>query len=141
ASATVGTGPINLTVDGTAFAAGATVRWALGNQTQNLTNVQFVSAARLTATIPAALLTTAGTAQVSMANTTGPASNSVPFTVNPLLVTIRPSVVVSPTDQPTLNVTLAAPVTTPLNGTLVLTFTPNGVPNLPSGYIDSALVF
>ena len=33
-------------------AAGATVRWALGNQTQNLTNVQFVSAARLTATIP-----------------------------------------------------------------------------------------
>jgi len=61
-----------LTVNGTNFSSGATVQW---NGTALTTS--FVSSTQLTATVPASLIASAGTAVVAVG------SASAPFTVNP----------------------------------------------------------
>lgn len=71
------TGAFTLTVNGTNFTSGSTVRWNGTNRTTT-----FVSATQLTASIPATDITTSGTAAITVA--TGAAvSNSQTFTIDP----------------------------------------------------------
>ena len=74
-SAPAGGPGFTLTVTGTNFVSGASVRWNGGNRTTT-----FVSASQLTAAIPAADIAVAGTAQVTVANPGGSLSNALPFT-------------------------------------------------------------
>jgi len=76
-TAAAGGGTFVLTVSGTGFLVGAVVQW---NGTALATT--FVSATQLTATVPASLIASAGTANVTVV--AGAATiGSVPFTVNP----------------------------------------------------------
>ena len=76
-SAAAGGGPFTLTVIGTGFVAGSVIQW---NGTPLSTT--FGNATQLTATVPANLTASAGTANVTVA--AGAATiGSVPFTVNP----------------------------------------------------------
>ncbi len=80
-----------LTVNGTGFVNGSTVRW---NGADRATT--FVSAMQLTAQIPTTDLATAGTASVSVFNPTpgGGTSNAATFTINnplPALLSLNPS--------------------------------------------------
>jgi hypothetical protein len=79
-SATAGGAAFTLTVNGVNFVSGATVRW---NGTERTTT--YGSATQLTATIPAADIVAAGTAQVTVFNPApgGGASNALTFTINP----------------------------------------------------------
>lgn len=77
-SAFAGGSPFLLTVQGTSFVAGATVTWNGNNRTTT-----FVSATTVQATITAADIATAGTAQVRVSNPTpgGGASNALTFSI------------------------------------------------------------
>jgi alpha-D-ribose 1-methylphosphonate 5-triphosphate synthase subunit PhnH len=75
-TATAGGPAFTLTVNGTNFVSGATVRW---NGAARATT--FVSATRLTAAITAADIAAQGTAQVSVLNPSGTASGTLPFSV------------------------------------------------------------
>jgi trimeric autotransporter adhesin len=79
-SATAGGQGFTLTVNGTNFVSGATVRWNGQNRTTN-----FVSATQLTAQITAADIANAGTASVTVFNPApgGGVSNAVNFTITP----------------------------------------------------------
>lgn len=87
-SATAGGAGFTLTVNGTNFVGGSVVRWNGADRTTT-----FVSTTRLTATIPAADIATAGTAQVTVFNPApgGGTSNAQTFTItqatNPLPTT------------------------------------------------------
>lgn len=65
-----------LTVNGTYFQNGCTVRWNGANRVTT-----FVSATQVTAAILASDVATAGTAQVSVANPDGGISNNSVFTI------------------------------------------------------------
>ncbi len=92
--ATAGGGAFALTVNGTNFTAGSLVRW---NGQDRATT--YVSAARLTASIPSSDLAASGTAAVTVFNPTpgGGTSNAQSFTINvaanplPTLSTISPT--------------------------------------------------
>src|SRR5262249_25952771 len=73
--ATTGGGQFTLTVNGTNFAVISTVNW---NGTPLATT--FVSATRLTATVPAALIATAGTASITVVSCAA-TSNAQTFTI------------------------------------------------------------
>src|SRR5207245_3938743 len=77
-----------LTVNGTNFVSGATVKW---NATSLVTT--FVSATQLTATVPASLMVTAGTASITVVSPCGGTSNAVTFTINttPKITSITPT--------------------------------------------------
>jgi IPT/TIG domain len=75
-SATAGGGAFTLTVNGTGFASGAGVLW----NTNSLTT-SFKNATQVTASVPASLIASAGTASISV-KSGGVTSNSVSFTVN-----------------------------------------------------------
>jgi 6-phosphogluconolactonase (cycloisomerase 2 family) len=79
ASATAGSGAIELIVNGADFVPGAKVHW---NNAVNLPTT-FVNSSQLKATVSAALLTTAGTRPVEVINPPpgGGASNSLNFTI------------------------------------------------------------
>jgi len=66
-----------VTINGSAFLSGATVYW----NTTALTTT-FVSSSQLTASVPASLLATTGTASISVISG-GITTNSLPFTINP----------------------------------------------------------
>jgi Putative Ig domain/IPT/TIG domain len=74
--ATAGGPQFTLTVNGTNFVSGSTVNW---NGTPLVTT--FVSAAQLTATVPAALIATAGTASITVVTPCGGTSNAQTFTI------------------------------------------------------------
>jgi hypothetical protein len=76
-SATATASGFTLTVNGTNFSAASAVQW----NTSSLSTT-FVSASQLTAAVPAGLLSTPGTAQITVV-TTGVTSNALPFTVLP----------------------------------------------------------
>jgi hypothetical protein len=80
ASATAGSNAITLTVTGSDFVAASEVDW---NGTA--LNTTYVSAAQLTATIPASDLATTGTASVTVVNPApgGGTSGALTFTINP----------------------------------------------------------
>jgi hypothetical protein len=75
-SATAGGPAFTLTVNGSNFVSGATVRWNGAARTTT-----FVSSAQVRAAIPATDIAAAGTAQVSVANPSGNPSGALPFTV------------------------------------------------------------
>jgi hypothetical protein len=100
--ALVGGLQFTLTVDGVNFAPGAVVYW---NATALATT--FDDAEQLTATVPAALVTTAGAAAVTVVSG-GVTSNAMPFAVivpQPTIGLLEPSVVVAGAPQFTLTVT------------------------------------
>ncbi len=78
ASALGGGSGFTLTITGSNFVPGATVRW---NGSPRSTT--FVSGTQLTATISAADLATVGTVSVTVANPGGGTSEAQPFTVSP----------------------------------------------------------
>jgi len=95
ASATAGGAAFTLTVNGTNFISGSVINW---NSTALTTT--FVSATKLTATVPAADIASSGTASVTVFNTTpgGGTSNAQTFTINaasgnpvPSIVSLSPS--------------------------------------------------
>jgi hypothetical protein len=79
-SVTAGASAFTLTVDGTSFVNGATVRWNGANRATT-----FVSATRLTASIGTADVTTAGNASVTVFNPSpgGGTSPAATFTISP----------------------------------------------------------
>lgn len=78
-SAPAGGAVFTLTINGTNFVSGATAKWG----TTALTTT-FASSSKLTAAVPANLITTAGTACVTV-TTTGGTSACATFTINPAL--------------------------------------------------------
>jgi IPT/TIG domain len=80
ANATVGSTSIQLSVLGSNFTSTSVVQWSSGSTPTALSTV-FVSSTQLSAIIPTSLLSTAGTAFVSVTNGSGNVSNSVPFNV------------------------------------------------------------
>ena len=95
ASITAGSAQFTLTVNGTNFIASSSVRWNGAALTTT-----YVNSLQLTATVSAALVTTAGTASVTVVNPTpgGGTSNALTFTINsagnnpiPTLTSISPT--------------------------------------------------
>ena len=87
--AIVGGTSFTLTVNGSNFVNGAIVRWNGSNRTTT-----FVSASRLTATIPASDITVVGVAAVSVVNPGGSYSGSLSFEIHnpaPTLSSVSPS--------------------------------------------------
>src|SRR2546423_3461591 len=66
-----------LTADGSNFVSGATVQWNGAARTTT-----FVSATRLTASIPASDIATAGSAMVTVRNPATQVPNALTFTIN-----------------------------------------------------------
>jgi hypothetical protein len=90
-SATAGGAAFNLTVNGTNFVNGSTVRWSGSARTTT-----YVSGSQLTAAITTADIATAGTASVTVFNPTpgGGTSNAQIFTINnpaPAITSLSPS--------------------------------------------------
>ena len=81
-STTAGGSAFTLTVNGTNFVSGATVEWG---STALMTT--FVSATQLSAAVPASLIATAGTVNVTVTDTAG-TSSAAPFTISALAPTI-----------------------------------------------------
>src|SRR5580693_6450330 len=75
ASAPVGSPATPLTITGQNFPAGSTVSWTAPNGQIVTLTPGLVKAAQIAATIPAVLLTTAGTAQVAVSSPAGVLSN------------------------------------------------------------------
>jgi hypothetical protein len=124
-----------LTVNGSGFGSGSTVQW---NGTALTTTV--VNAAQLTAAVPANLIATFGSAQISVVSS-GIASNSVAIAITaPTIALTGVHSTSLPTQQLSVGIQLASPTPSALQGTLQLGFTPS-VPGLPAGYIDPALQF
>jgi peptidoglycan/xylan/chitin deacetylase (PgdA/CDA1 family) len=118
-----------LTVDGSNFVSGAKVRW---NGSDRATS--FVSSTELQATIPAADITTVGTASVTVYNPPpgGGTSNAISFNILPALVSlsVSPSSVVGGTGS-TGTVTLNGPA--PSGGAVVSLSSSNpSVASVPS---------
>ncbi|MGI9046968.1 MAG: galactose oxidase-like domain-containing protein, partial [Burkholderiales bacterium] len=90
-SAAAGGGQFTLTVNGSNFASGATVRWNGSNRT-----TAFVSPTQLRATIAAADIAAAGMASITVTTSDGLVSNAIAFTIGganpaPTLNTINPT--------------------------------------------------
>ena len=90
-SVIVGSAQFTLTVTGSAFVNGATVKWK-----QNALTTTFVNSGKLTATVPASDAATAGTDSVTVSNPApgGGASNALTFSVNnpvPTAASLSPS--------------------------------------------------
>jgi uncharacterized protein (TIGR03437 family) len=105
-SATTGGAAFSLTVNGSNFINGSTVRW-----NGNARTTTFVSATQLTAAIPASDIASAGTASVTVVTATpgGGTSNAVSFTINaaapsPIITGINPVSVVAGTGAFTMTV-------------------------------------
>jgi hypothetical protein len=83
-SAFAGSGATQITVGGQNFTAGSSLAFTTPNGPTYLIEPSLLQAAQLSATIPAVLLSSAGTAQVAVANASGIASNQTPFSIAPL---------------------------------------------------------
>ena len=103
-SAQAGGPAFNLTVTGTNFVSGATVKW-----NGNSRSTTFVSATQLTAAIPATDVAAAGTAQVTVLNPDGGTSSALPFTITsvpaPTITALSPNSAQAGSPALTLNVT------------------------------------
>ncbi len=91
-SATAGESQFTLTVNGSSFVSGAVVDWTESGTLTALTTT-FVSSSQLTATVPASLVSSAGTASITVSEG-GQTSNAVTFDVNnavPVLSSIKPT--------------------------------------------------
>jgi len=136
-SAVAGSGNLTVQLSGNDFTQASVVRWTPpGGTTTNLATT-FQSLISLQATVPASLLTTAGTAAVTVANSPALISGAQTFTITapptPTLTSISPNTAVAGSSAITIQVTgtnfsSASMVTwtplsvTPLNTALVTTF-------------------
>ena len=93
-SATAGAPAFTLTVSGSGFLVGSTVRW---NGSALSTN--YVSGTQLNASVPASLIASQGTASVTVANPGGATSPAVTFTINP--PTVGPISIITSSPLPT----------------------------------------
>ena len=101
-SVTAGSPATTLTVNGTGFLTGAVVSL---NGTALATT--FVSGTQVTAIVPAILIAQPGSAQITLANPSGPASNAVALTIavpTPTITSISPASVVAGTAAVALTV-------------------------------------
>ena len=122
--ATAGDAAFTLTINGTAFTSASQVRWSGTSLT-----TAFISATQLIAAVPANLLTTPGTYNVTVANPDG-VSNSLAFTVNlppPPALRLTAPATTTAAQQPTVDFGLNAAYPIPLSGTVTLTFAPDAV--------------
>jgi len=91
---TAGQPSISMTVNGTNYDASSVVKWNANGNNQSLTT-GFLSSNSLTVTVPANLLSTAGTALVTVVNSGGATSNTAVFTVGagpvPTLTSFSPA--------------------------------------------------
>jgi hypothetical protein len=87
-----------LTVSGTSFLAGSTITFGSTVLPTTLVNTT------LTATVPAGLLTTAGTVNVVVTNPGGSASPPAPFLINPKITSLSPANIGAGSGQFTLTV-------------------------------------
>ncbi|HTQ57942.1 MAG TPA: putative Ig domain-containing protein [Bryobacteraceae bacterium] len=88
-SATAGGPGFTLTVNGSSFASGATVDW---NGSPLATT--FASASQLTASVPASLIASPGTATITVVNPGNLTSNQISFSINaptPIITSLSPS--------------------------------------------------
>ncbi len=76
-----GSPQFTMTVNGSNFAPGSVVRWNNAGTTNLATT--YVNSSQLTATVPASLVATTGTAAVSVQNPGGTTSGTVQFTITP----------------------------------------------------------
>jgi len=92
------TAPVNsaatdLTISGFGFASGATVRWTGPDGQTTILTPSSIAAQQLVVSVPAAQLTAAGTAEVSVSAASGLApSNQLPFAITPSL-TLNPAAI------------------------------------------------
>jgi hypothetical protein len=136
-SATAGGPAFTLTVNGTGFASSAVVEW---NSTALTTT--YVSSTQLTATVPASLISTPGSASITV-TVAGATSSAATFTIVALGIHLSGlASTTSPTQNTSVGVTLNAPAATEMTGTLTLSFeADSGDANTPSGYQDPNMVF
>lgn len=142
-STTAGGSAFNLTINGTGFASGATVKWTNSSGQITTLTPSSISSTQIVVSIPASLIASAGTAQVAVTVGSVTSGNSA-FTISqiaapPLTLTLS-STPANVTVQPTLNLTVGSAPSTQLTGTLTLGFTPDAN-NLPAKYIDPAVQF
>jgi hypothetical protein len=140
ASVTAGNGAFQLTVAGTNFVSQSKVLWDPGTGNPQTLSTSYVSATQLSAVVPAALVTTSGSAFVSVQTLGGSfagTSNAVTFTISaPPPITINPAsvqagsaaftVVVTGTNFPTNSVVI-------WNG-------PGGTQSLTTTFVDTSHV-
>jgi len=134
-TAVAGSGDLTIEVGGTGFTSDSIVQWTpTGGSATNLTTT-FGKPTSLQATVPAALLATAGTASVTVTN--GPDLISAPLTFTittpptPTLGALTPNAAVAGSDSLTLQVT-----GTNFNSGSVVVWTPAGgsATNLPTTF-------
>ncbi len=140
-SATAGGAAFTLTISGTNFTSGATAQWGT-----TVLVTTYVSAAQLTTTVPASLIATAGTANVTV-TTSGGTSSGATFTINPAqttpvsftlsgtAVTIVPGA--SAGNTSTITVAPAGGFTGSVTLTATLASSPSGALDLPTLSFDS----
>jgi hypothetical protein len=75
-----------VTVAGANFATGSTVTFTPPGGSPTTITPSLIQAAQIAATIPATLLTTAGTAEIAVTNGSGTLSNQVPFYILPFSI-------------------------------------------------------
>ena len=108
-SAVAGSSDLTMQVNGTGFLSQSVVQWTpTGGSTTNL-KTTVVNSGQLTATVQAALLTTPGTAAVTVANGSDLISAPLTFTITtpptPTLTALSPSTAVAGSSDLTLQVT------------------------------------
>ena len=81
-SATAGSPDLTLTLTGSNFLANATVNWIPTGATPTNLAATLASSTTITAVAPSSLLSTGGSASVSVTNSGAPPSNSISFIVN-----------------------------------------------------------
>ena len=117
-----GSPAFTLTVNGTNFVSGSTVRWNGANRTTT-----FVNSSRLTAAIPAADIVTSGTASITVLNP-GPTSNALTFTISPgLTITTSPSLPQGTVGTPYSHTVTAAGGTVPYSWSIAAGALPGGL--------------
>lgn len=133
-SAVEGSDTLTLTVNGSGFAPGAVVQW---NGTALTTNPG--TATQLTASVPASLLTTAGSANVTVASgatVTAPATFSI--TATAAIIGLQPTI--SSAQTTSVGVAITTPAPADLSGSLQLSFSPS-VTGLPLNYVEQSVQF
>ena len=117
-----GSPAFTLTVNGTNFVSGSTVRWNGANRTTT-----FVNSSQLTAAIPASDIATSGTASITVLNP-GPTSNALTFTILPVLtITTSPSLPQGTVGTPYSQTLTAAGGTVPYSWSIAAGALPGGL--------------
>jgi Bacterial Ig-like domain (group 3)/FG-GAP-like repeat/Beta-propeller repeat/FG-GAP repeat len=119
-SAVVNNPATAVTIAGSNFLPGSKVSWTSPGGPVTAITPSMIQAAQIAATIPAALLTSAGTAQIAITNGVGTLSNQVPFHILPFSVTgVSPGA--APVGSGATQVTVAG---SNLTTATVMSFTP-----------------